>query len=332
MKKYLEFFLFIVVISSCQKQATPVPAPNTENNKTVGTSAAQPCTGNTWSLTSGWPFSTGPTDIHYIGLKFVCGNKLYVPVYGDRMYIYDGSSWTWVTSVLPLDYFPYPYCFSVNDKGYILALGTTYKTLWQYDPITNTWAQKASFTGPRRFEGVSFTIGNKAYISSGRYSDTYYKDLWQYDPVSDQWNQKASMPSGIPGRARATAFSIGSNGYVVGGGSDYTPYNGPNVYYNTVLGYNQILNTWSVLATYPGILADDAASFAAGNYGYAGLDKHNFYRYSPATNAWSAIAAYPGEEYRHNYGTSYNSKGYVLSSIDMYRYNPQVCGGGGTTP
>ncbi|MFN8277484.1 MAG: kelch repeat-containing protein [Chitinophagales bacterium] len=55
-----------------------------------------------------------------------------------------------------------------GNKGYVGlgadSLGTYTNEFWEYDPATNTWSQKANFTGPGREKGVAFSIGSMVYV------------------------------------------------------------------------------------------------------------------------------------------------------------------------
>ena len=42
------------------------------------------------------------------------------------------------------------------------------KDFWEYDPVLNTWTQKADFGGAARGDAVGFSIGDKGYIGHGR--------------------------------------------------------------------------------------------------------------------------------------------------------------------
>ena len=58
------------------------------------------------------------------------------------------------------------------------------KDFWEYDPSSNTWAQKADFGGPARYAAVGFSIGLKGYIGTG-YDGGYQNDFWEYGPLTD---------------------------------------------------------------------------------------------------------------------------------------------------
>lgn len=100
---------------------------------------------------------------------------------------------------------------------------------WEYDPVTDTWIQKADFADTAPYGAVGFSIGDKGYAGTG-YSESAgfvsFNYFWQYDPAVDTWTQKADF-GGTP-RFDAVGFSIGNKGYI-GSGSDtkdfweYTP-------------------------------------------------------------------------------------------------------------
>lgn len=119
--------------------------------------------------------------------------------------------------------------FSIGNKGY-LGLGlsgpwgygkgesTFSRDFWEYDPSTNNWIQKASYTGPVRIYGLGLSIGNKGYAGTGYdfVTLTLTNDFWEYDPSTNRWTQKANF--GRVGRD-ITGFSVGNKGYV-GTGED----------------------------------------------------------------------------------------------------------------
>jgi len=108
--------------------------------------------------------------------------------------------------------------FSVNGEGYI---GTGYdgfnyiNDFWQFDPVLDTFIQKADFPGGPRFEAVGFGIQNFGYISTGFDGINALKDFWQYDPSSDIWTVKFGM--GGEKRYSAVAFVRLNKGYIVTG-------------------------------------------------------------------------------------------------------------------
>ena len=101
--------------------------------------------------------------------------------------------------------------FSIGTKGY-LATGYNPKTTpqyfqdtWEYNPATNSWAQKASLPdlqGPgtgARYDAVAFSIGSAGYVGTGYNNIAYIvtgtnngvelHDFWKYDPTAKTWSQ-----------------------------------------------------------------------------------------------------------------------------------------------
>ena len=103
---------------------------------------------------------------------------------------------------------------AVDEKGY---LGTGYdgtnylNDFWEFNPTTNTWAQKADFPGSGRYGAVAFGVNGKAYIGCG-YDGNYLKDFYAFNPVANSWTQTISI--GGTKRQGATSFVINGIAYV----------------------------------------------------------------------------------------------------------------------
>ena len=93
----------------------------------------------------------------------------------------------------------------------------------------------------------------------------------------------------------ATGFTIDNLGYV--GTGRISP--SGNTLVQTFYEYNPQTNTWTQIASFPGVGRRGAVSFVANGYGYVGTgetnmgDDNHFYRYTPATNSWINIAPMP---------------------------------------
>jgi N-acetylneuraminic acid mutarotase len=115
--------------------------------------------------------------------------------------------------------------FVIGNKGY-MAGGTNNfinkKDLWEYNPVTDTWTQKADCPGTGRYSGIGFSITNYGYIGLGQTGalGTFLKDIWEYNPATNTWTRKIDFP--YEGRGTAVAFSINGKAYAGAGG---TPYN-----------------------------------------------------------------------------------------------------------
>ena len=66
--------------------------------------------------------------------------------------------------------------------------GTTGTIVWEYDPVTGLWESKTGFEGSARIEPVAFTIGDRAYVTTGRSGSYYFDDIWAFDP-DDEYNE-----------------------------------------------------------------------------------------------------------------------------------------------
>lgn len=139
--------------------------------------------------------------------------------------------------------------FSIEGKGYI---GTgyhftgsspvSYSDFWEYDPINDTWTQKADFEGVSRSNSIGFSINGRGYIGLGYNGSEVVTDMWQYDPAQDDWFQMAYFEG--EGRFASTAFCLNDAayvglGYYVEPPSGVIELNDIWVYENEFLGLNE---------------------------------------------------------------------------------------------
>ena len=206
--------------------------------------------------------------------------------------------------------------FAIGNKGYI-GLGhinsgplgnVLYEDFWEYDPSSNSWSQKANFGGGLRYHTISFTIGNKAYVGTGRNEfSAYERDLWEFDPIENTWTAKADFPGTV--RRGAISFVVNDIGYV-GTGQVYST--GSNQFY----AYDPSTDTWAAKADFPGAERNSAVAFAIGDTGYVGTGNvwggsTDFYAYIPATDTWiprANVGTIPRQE---ACGFSVRGKGYI---------------------
>lgn len=107
---------------------------------------------------------------------------------------------------------------------------------------------------------------------------------------SQSWISKPNIPNNI-GRGAASSFSIGLNGYFVGGESNSGTL-------NETWEFNTETSNWNQKANYPGNPINKAISFSYNNIGYYGLgwdtttNSRNFklYTYNPSNNNWNLIS------------------------------------------
>ena len=209
--------------------------------------------------------------------------------------------------------------FSIGSRGYIglghvnAVVDILYDDFWEYDPGTNSWTQKADFAGGPRYHAVGFSIGNKAYVGTGRMpSGSYSTDLWEYDPVTNVWTAKANFPGNA--RRGAVSFVINNKAYVGTGQS--TTGNA-----NDFFSYDPATNSWAPMAALPASGRTSSVAFAINNKGYVGTGSvgsgtNDFYEYNPVNNTWIPRASVGPTLRQEATGFAIGGKGYIGTGDD----------------
>jgi gliding motility-associated-like protein len=127
------------------------------------------------------------------------------------------------------------------------------------------------------------------------------------------WAPKANLP-GSP-RAAATAFSIGTKGYIAVG--DCSPYT------KELWEWDQTSGSWTPRAPFGGTARDEAAGFSIGNFGYigTGIDgagKKDFWEWDQALDTWTQRMDFPGTPRGDAVGFSIGTKGYILTGQNIF--------------
>jgi N-acetylneuraminic acid mutarotase len=227
--------------------------------------------------------------------------------------------------------------FALNGKGYVgtgidndaSLLGTKMKDLWEYNPIFNTWIQKANFPGAGGngvYFATAFSLDGKGYVCCGKTGpNTYSNQLWEYKPSTDQWTQRANFPGGV--RYQLSSFTIGYHGYVGLGANQ-------DVFKKDFWRYNAGNNTWDQIADLPASERGGAVTFTLGNRGFVCMGNDggildDLWEYNPTSDQWSVRASYGGSERKNAiafsaYGRAYvgTGKGYSGKKAGMEEYTP----------
>lgn len=179
--------------------------------------------------------------------------------------------------------------------------GVYYSNVYEYDPVANTWTQKANFPE----DGVGGTeilvIDSMAYLASGiRNSNVHgVSSAYSYNPATDTWTPIANYPG--PPSIGLGSFVINNLGYW-GSGTD-----GSGDTYNAFYSYNPSTNIWTQVANFPGKGRNvDDSRFVLNGQGYIGAggtplngntanfyDLNDFYAYNPLSNTWQAAPGVP---------------------------------------
>lgn len=205
--------------------------------------------------------------------------------------------------------------FSISDKGYIgmghinSAEHILYKDIWEYDPATNSWTQKADFGGGLRYQCAAFSIGDVAYMGTGRNEfDTYESDFWKYNPLSNTWYPIADFPG--EERRGASGFSIDGKGYVGLGQAT-------SGYASDFYEYDPATDHWVQMADFIGLPRTSAVSFTHNGKAYVGtghtysLALKDFYEFTPSSNHWIQKSDVGDTLRQDATGFMINGKGYL---------------------
>ena len=145
--------------------------------------------------------------------------------------------------------------FAINNKGYVcLGQGQTnpfFQDLWEFDPVTNVWSQKADFAGSSRRQAVAFVIDTIAYVGTGYDATGYKKDMYKYSATLNTWTQINDF--GGTARKEAVGFTMGGQGYI-GTGDD-------GVLRNDFWQYQPSTDMWIQKADFPGTQRKGAAGW-----------------------------------------------------------------------
>lgn len=224
--------------------------------------------------------------------------------------------------------------FTIKGKGYICGgvdqSGNDCKDLWQYDPVSNTWTQKADMPGQARRELSSFVVDTLAYVGHGRNvtSTDIFFSFNKYNAATNSWSAIADYPVQ---RYTSTGFSIDSLGYV---GCGILP---GVARYKDFYEYNPRTDQWRQRASLPSNALNRSyaaiATVAHKAYlmgGFEGNQLADFYVFDPVANTWTQKSDYPGGQ--RNSACAFGLGNYVVVGIgrdgtmnsyhDFYYFDP----------
>lgn len=211
-----------------------------------------------------------------------------------------------------------PIAFSLDGKGYvgtghdaiISSLGVPLKDFYEYDPVSNGWAQKQDYPGAGG-NGVYFATGfatsSRGYICAGKVApDNYAADLWEYDPATDNWTQQSGFPGGV--RYNLMSFTINDIAYV-GFGID------EDTFRKDLWSFNPATSAWQQMTECPGAPRGAGGTFTLNGRGFicCGADggfKEDLWEYDPFTDRWKIRAYFPVDGRRYGFSFAINNRGY----------------------
>lgn len=202
--------------------------------------------------------------------------------------------------------------FTIDGKVYI-GLGkdgsTYHIDLWVYDTIAETWTQKADFIDAGRIGAFSMVMNNKAIIGTGETAGgSRTNTVFKYEPGPNTWAAVANFSGGV--RSYASAFSIGTRGFVIGGDD--------GAFRNDLWEFNINSDTWIARQSFPGTARMKAIAFTIGANAYygtgdigAGTASKDFWEYSVVTDNWTQLADFPGVARAGAIGCSNGTTGFL---------------------
>ncbi len=198
-------------------------------------------------------------------------------------------------------------------------------TLFEYDIVSDIWAQKASMSAPRS-KVVGVEAGGKFYVIGGvtKPSSAATNTVEVYAPSSNTWAIKASLPYSAHSVAAA---SFNGKIYAFGGKNEISGAT------DSVYEYDPGSNTWTQKCNMPttrygaGAAELNGKIYVAGGFDDAGIALSTLEVYDPATNKWESKAMMP---YELGYcGVVADDGIYVVGGTDgyasvntVYQYNP----------
>lgn len=182
---------------------------------------------DTWTQIADYPIGTQAPEAFVLNGEGYVGSGWGGGYSSASWYKYVPSSNTWIAiAPLPVNTVHDAGMFQVNGKGYVVGGAYPYSTnnnntLYEYDPGTNTWSQKANFPYYRRVP-AAFSGGGNGFAGLGQAAGTNANayDLYMYDVSADAWIQKANFPNAtsFTGDSRRSCFELNGMAYFALGG------------------------------------------------------------------------------------------------------------------
>lgn len=236
--------------------------------------------------------------------------------------------------------------FDINGKGYYGSGRNNYtdcpeaicftNNFYEYNPITDTWATKASipystvYASGIGHNGKGYVGLGEVFVSPGgvKKSSAWY----EYDPITNVWTVKQPIMnthanSSDYGRRGGSISKIGTEIFIFGGAVQ----NNGNVYSDDLFKYDISTNNWQIVDADLGKNRINASAFYANGKIYVGNGEDSealtdFWEYTIANNQWSQKANI-GTIHCERASVEINGNGYFIggysSTISSVSINTQ---------
>ena len=181
------------------------------------------------------------------------------------------------------------------------------------------WVIKDSINGAPKSAASAFSIGGEGFLLAGIDDDGFRRKVYSYKYSIDDWDDEGSIGgangSGL-GRGSATAFSIGTKGYICLGQGDTNPF------FTDLWELDSQTGSWSQKADFIGSPRRSAIGFSINDQAYVGTGidasgfKKDMYKYDAPNNSWVQIANFGGTARKEAVGFSMGYQGYIGTGDD----------------
>lgn len=187
--------------------------------------------------------------------------------------------------------------FSTSNFGYVLTSNDPNPPkLYQYNPVTDDWVQKADFLilfQGTNYRGASVVFNDEGYVLTGDVSD-FSVTLWKYNETADLWEEATTEifsgfgPFGFWGAAFANHGKIYVN---TSGDTD------------NFKSYDPLTGIWETLTDYPDLIGERAqVGFSIGDRSYlvfsidefGGVPHRHLFEYDFTNDLWIIRTPYSG--------------------------------------
>ena len=237
-------------------------------------------TTNTWTAKNKLP---GTVTSRTAGIAFVINGKAYIGLGADSFLIFTGGqknlndlweynstsdSWT-KKADFPSTGLTDAGVFVADNKAYIIGGATSSSgsgsysaKVWEYDPGSNKWSEKASYPDGAISGMFAFGLNNKGYVAGGSMASGYTTKTYEFNPAANTWSPKKDYPSDSA-RSGGITFVAGGIAYCGLGNSG-------GAFPKSIWGYDAVSNTWRYLQGSP-------FPWAGAAYGITGVVNNKVY-------------------------------------------------------
>jgi N-acetylneuraminic acid mutarotase len=257
-------------------------------------------TGNTWTTKDSvyWRYGAALGAVN--GKLYLVGGRRILNTL-SRVDAYDISTNTWaVVRAMPAGRDEPAGASMINGRLYVAGgfnandVGT--RTLFEYNPSTNTWARKADLPQATcSAGGAQGVISGKLYVYVSCYaSKVNGKVFFRYNPATNTWVTRAAPPVDHAG---GTGAVVGGKFYLISGYT-WCPTCSEPASTSELDAYDPATNSWTKRAGIGPLPKGPEAAAVNGKLYLAGgqhieFESDTLMVYDPGTNVWRARASLP---------------------------------------